>query len=98
MQAASTHPRMVHKSRIKSVAVASSRSTHRSRKDDPLFKLRRVLRVGKERRDEQTVAKIFDGLHNPDTDDDVGSAWVAVDGAAQDVCRPPTATPPTAAW
>jgi transposase len=52
---------------------------HRGHKDDPLFKLRRVLRVGKERLDEATIAKVFDRLRKADTDDDVGSAWIAVD-------------------
>ena len=52
---------------------------HRGHKDDPLFKLRRVLRVGRERLDEQTLDKIFDRLRQADTDDDVGSAWIAVD-------------------
>jgi transposase len=52
---------------------------HRGRKDDPLFKLRRVLRVGRERLDEDRLAKIFDRLREADTDDEVGSAWIAVD-------------------
>jgi transposase len=52
---------------------------HRGRKDDPLFKLRRVLRVGRERLDEDRLAKIFDRLRTADTDDEVGSAWIAVD-------------------
>jgi len=52
---------------------------HRGQKDDPLFKLRRVLRVAQERLDEDTLAKIFDRLRQADTDDEVGAAWVAVD-------------------
>jgi transposase len=52
---------------------------HRGRKDEPLFKLRRVLRVARERLDEQVLAKIFERLREADTDDEVGSAWIAVD-------------------
>jgi transposase len=52
---------------------------HRGHNNDPLFKLRRVLRVGQERLDEAVVAKIFDRLREADTDDEVASAWVAVD-------------------
>jgi transposase len=52
---------------------------HRGHKSDPLFKLRRVLRVGQERLDENVVAKIFDRLRDADTDDEVAAAWVAVD-------------------
>jgi transposase len=52
---------------------------HRGHKDDPLFRLRRVLRVGQERLDETVVANIFDRLREADTDDEVAAAWVAVD-------------------
>jgi transposase len=52
---------------------------HRGHKTDPLFRLRRVLRVGQERLDEAVVAKIFDRLRDADTDDEVAAAWVAVD-------------------
>jgi transposase len=52
---------------------------HRGHKDDPLFKLRRVLRVGQERLDEAVLAKIFDRLRAADTDDEVAAAWIAVD-------------------
>jgi transposase len=52
---------------------------HRGHKTDPLFRLRRVLRVGQERLDEAVVAKIFDRIHDADTDDEVAAAWVAVD-------------------
>jgi transposase len=52
---------------------------HRGHKDDPLFKLRRVLRVGQERLDEDVLAKIFDRLRAADTDDEVAAAWIAVD-------------------
>jgi transposase len=52
---------------------------HRGHKDDPLFRLRRVLRVGQERLDERTVERIFERLRAADTDDEVAAAWVAVD-------------------
>jgi transposase len=52
---------------------------HRGRKDEPLFKLRRVLRVARERLDEEVLDKIFQRLREADTDDEVGSAWIAVD-------------------
>jgi transposase len=51
---------------------------HRGHKDDPLFRLRRVLRVAQERLDEHPLAKVFDRLRAADTDDEVGAAWVAV--------------------
>jgi transposase len=52
---------------------------HRGHKHDPLFRLRRVLRVGQERLDEAVVATIFERLRQADTDDEVAAAWVAVD-------------------
>lgn len=52
---------------------------HRGHRDDPLFRLRRVLRVGQERLDETVVTKIFARLQDADTDDEVVAAWVAVD-------------------
>lgn len=70
---------------------------HRGHKDDPLFKLRRVLRVGQERLDDATVAKIFDRLRDADTDDEVASAWVAVD-LLRRMYQHPIVTPPTAGW
>jgi transposase len=52
---------------------------HRGHKHDPLFKLRRVLRVGQERLEESKRHQIFDRLRAADTDDEVAAAWVAVD-------------------
>ena len=52
---------------------------HRGHKHDPLFRLRRVLRVAQERLDEQTINKIFERLRAADTEDEVAAAWVAVD-------------------
>ncbi len=52
---------------------------HRGHRDDPLFKLRRVLRVGQERLETSKLEQIFARLRAADTDDEVGAAWVAVD-------------------
>lgn len=52
---------------------------HRGHKNDPLFRLRRVLRVAQERLDEETLTKVFERLAAEDTEDEVASAWVAVD-------------------
>jgi transposase len=52
---------------------------HRGHRDDPLFKLRRVLRVGQERLETSKLEQIFARLCAADTDDEVGAAWVAVD-------------------
>ena len=52
---------------------------HRGHKHDPLFRLRRVLRVGQERLDEATLQRIFERLRVADTDDEVAAAWIAVD-------------------
>jgi transposase len=52
---------------------------HRGHKHDPLFRLRRVLRVAQERLDEATISKVFERLAVEDTEDEVAAAWVAVD-------------------
>ena len=52
---------------------------HRGHKHDPLYKLRRILRVGQERLTASTIAKIYDRLRAADTDDELGAAWYAVD-------------------
>jgi transposase len=52
---------------------------HRGHKHDPLFKLRRVLRVGQERLTESKRHKLYQRLRAADTDDEVGAAWYAVD-------------------
>ena len=52
---------------------------HRGRKDEPLFRLRRVLRVAQERLDPDTLEWIFGVLHDADSDDEVAAAWHAVD-------------------
>lgn len=52
---------------------------HRGHKRDPLFRLRRVLRVAQERLDEATINKVFERLAAEDTEDEVAAAWVAVD-------------------
>ena len=51
----------------------------RGRKDDLLFKLRRVLRVAQERLEPETWQKVVDRLTPADTDDEVAAAWHAVD-------------------
>ena len=52
---------------------------HRGHKHDPLFRLRRVLRVAQDRPDEDKLSKIFERLAAEDTEDEVAAAWVAVD-------------------
>jgi hypothetical protein len=52
---------------------------HRGHKHDPLFRLRRVPRVGQERLEESKRHKIFDRLRTADTADVVAAAWIAVD-------------------
>ncbi len=52
---------------------------HRGHKHDPLFRLRRVLRVAQERLDPATRASIYARLRTVDTDDEVASAWYAID-------------------
>jgi transposase len=52
---------------------------HRGHKDDPLFRLRRVLRVAQERLDEDKLVSVFERLAAEDTEDEVAAAWVAVD-------------------
>jgi transposase len=71
---------------------------HRGRKEDPLlFRLRRVLRIGQERLDEPTRAKVYDRLRAADTDDEGAAAWVAVD-LLRRLYAHPTATSPTGGW
>ncbi|HEX2028928.1 MAG TPA: hypothetical protein VHF25_13110 [Nitriliruptorales bacterium] len=67
----------------------------RGHKHDPLFGLRRVLRVAQQRLDPATVERIFERLGEADTDDEVGAAWVAVD-LLRRVYQAPDRTPPTA--
>jgi transposase len=52
---------------------------HRGHRHDPLFRLRRVLRVAQERLDDATLQQVFDRLRAADPDDEVGAAWIAVD-------------------
>ena len=70
---------------------------HRDHTDDPLFRLRRVLRVGLERLDDATVVKIFERLRAADTNDEVAAAWVAADPLRRMDARtrPRTGTLPT---
>ena len=52
---------------------------HRGRGDQPLFKLRRVLKVAQERLDPAAWQKVFDRLRTADAEDEVAAAWHAVD-------------------
>jgi transposase len=52
---------------------------HRGRSGDPLFKLRRTLRVAQERLDPAAWQKVFDRLRAADPDDEVAAAWHATD-------------------
>ena len=52
---------------------------HRGRGDEPLFKLRRVLKVAQERLDPAAWQKVFDRLRAADAEDEVAAAWHAVD-------------------
>lgn len=50
---------------------------HRGRKDDPLYRIRRVLLTGQERLSERAWARLHDGLRLGDPDDEVLDAWLA---------------------
>ena len=50
---------------------------HRGRKDDPLYKIRRVLLTGAERLNPRGVDRMALGLRLGDSDDDVLRAWLA---------------------
>ena len=52
---------------------------YRGYKDDPLSRLRRVLRIAQERLDDAIWHNVFDRLREADPDDEVAAAWVAVD-------------------
>lgn len=50
---------------------------HRGRKDDPLFRVRKLLVKGDERLDERGREKLLDALRVGDPDDEVLGAWLA---------------------
>jgi hypothetical protein len=50
---------------------------HRGRKDDPLYKIRRVLLTGAERLNQRGVDRMALGLRLGDPDDEVLGAWLA---------------------
>jgi transposase len=50
---------------------------HRGRKDDPLYRIRRVLLTGAERLSERAWTRMLDGLRLGDPDDEVLDAWLA---------------------
>jgi transposase len=50
---------------------------HRGRKDDPLFKIRKLLLMGAERLDEQGRERMLLGLRAGDPEDELLAAWLA---------------------
>ena len=51
---------------------------HRGRKDDPLYRIRRIALVGAERLDQRGWERLIAGLELGDPDGDVAAAWLAV--------------------
>jgi len=56
---------------------------HRGRRDDPLYRIRRVLRRGAEHLTERAWERLLAGLDAGDDDEQIGKAWIA----AQDLRR-----------
>lgn len=56
---------------------------HRGRREDPLYRIRRVLRRGAEHLSEPAWARLLAGLEAGDVDQQIGRAWIA----AQDLRR-----------
>lgn len=50
---------------------------HRGRRDDPLYRIRRVLRRGFEHHTERSWARLLAGLQAGDVDQQIGRAWIA---------------------
>ncbi len=50
---------------------------HRGRRDDPLYRIRRVLRRGADRLTERAWARLLAGLDAGDVDNQIGAAWIA---------------------
>jgi transposase len=50
---------------------------HRGRRDDPLFRIRRVLRRGYEHHTDRSWARLLAGLEAGDVDQQIGRAWIA---------------------
>jgi transposase len=51
--------------------------SHRGRKDDPLYRIRRILRRGHERLTDTAWERLLTGLDLGDVDGQVGAAWIA---------------------
>jgi transposase len=51
---------------------------HRGRKEDPLYRIRRIALVGAERLDPRGWERLLAGLEAGDPDGDVAAAWLAV--------------------
>ena len=56
---------------------------HRSRKHDPLYRIRRLLRRRADRLSEHAWQRLLIGLELGDVDEQIGRTWIA----AQDLCR-----------
>jgi transposase len=54
---------------------------HRGRKDDPLFKIRKLMLTGAERLDEKGTARMLLGLRAGDPNDEVLGGWLAKESA-----------------
>ncbi len=51
---------------------------HRGRRDDPLYRIRRILRRGAENLSERAWQRLLDGLDAGDNDDhEIGKTWIA---------------------
>jgi transposase len=50
---------------------------HRGRRDDPLYRIRRVLRRGHEHHTQRSWDRLLDGLDAGDVDQQIGRAWIA---------------------
>lgn len=50
---------------------------HRGRRDDPLFRIRRVLRRGADNLSEHAWQRLLTGLDAGDVDGQIGAAWIA---------------------
>ena len=56
---------------------------HRGHRDDPLFRIRRLLRRRADRLSEHAWARLLAGLHAGDVNQQIGLTWIA----AQELCR-----------
>lgn len=63
--------------------VQNETTGHRGRKDDPLYRIRRVLRRRADRLSEKAWQRLLLGLELGDSGEQIGRTWIA----AQDLCR-----------